>query len=72
MFIGIPYAEAIQLPLHIAMAFLSDGRQNNTHQDLKKNNVGKQGQSVQQPLSNTVTKSYVSTERRHSKHKGKT
>ena len=32
MHIGIPYADALQTPLHLAMALLSDERLDNTHQ----------------------------------------
>lgn len=70
MQIGIPYVEAVKMPLDLAAAFLSDERLNNTHQ-----------QKTVQPThavppvakttatSTTITKSYISNTRKHSKPK---
>ncbi|TCM61861.1 hypothetical protein EC844_12615 [Acinetobacter calcoaceticus] len=69
MSIGIPYQESIQLPLDMAYALLlCDGRQNNTRQ----REIPKQPTAtpVRPQGSNTVTKTYISTERKHSKPKG--
>lgn len=71
MSIGIPYQEAMQLPLDMAYAFLlCDERPNNTRRSETKKQPT--ATPVQRPqAANTVTKSYISTERKHSKPKGK-
>lgn len=61
MAIGIPYVEAINLPLHIALAFLSNTRLSSS-QILKK-----EPETPPQTSANTHAKTYVSTVRKHSK-----
>jgi hypothetical protein len=62
MHIGIPYADALQTPLHLAMALLSDERLDNTHpKPTKESNAISAPRNTNQ--SNSVK--YVSTVRRH-------
>ncbi|ENV33916.1 hypothetical protein [Acinetobacter gerneri] len=70
MAIGIPYVEALNMPLHIAIAFLNDERQ--TLQRIEKNieeqTAPAKSSIPQQPQrSNTETKTYISTVRLHGK-----
>lgn len=63
MHIGIPYADALQMPLHLAMALLSDERLDNTHpKPLPESNAKSMQKTV--PKSNSVK--YVSTVRKNS------
>ncbi|OTG87701.1 hypothetical protein B9T31_04175 [Acinetobacter sp. ANC 4558] len=64
MHIGIPYADALQMPLYLAVALLSDERpENNTHQNTTKEpNIS----SSRPQHSSENVKKYVSTVRRNS------
>ena len=72
MDIGVPYDQAAKMPLDMAAALLSDERLNNTHQQ----NFSNPPQSTvtthtqNNGASTTVTKTYVTNVRRHSKPKG--
>ena len=77
MAIGIPYADAINLPLHIAMAFLGatrpltrqmESEHADTPQAPPKSSVTTHTQT--NGNSSTVTKTYVTNVRKHSKPKG--
>ncbi|EOV8477627.1 hypothetical protein [Acinetobacter baumannii] len=77
MAIGIPYADAINLPLHIAMAFLGATRPlprqvestpSETPQAPPKSSVTTHTKT--NGNSSTVTKTYVTSVRKHSKSKG--
>ncbi|RSP34195.1 hypothetical protein EA732_09475 [Acinetobacter baumannii] len=61
MAIGIPYVEAINLPLHIALAFLSNTRLSSSQIPKKESEV------PHQTSAKTYAKTYVSTVRKHSK-----
>lgn len=63
--LGIPYTEAIQLPIDIAIAILTDERPNNTHQ---KNPRKSRVENSQSGTSGTGT-TYVAAKRKHSKPK---
>lgn len=71
MAIGIPYVEALNMPLHIAIAFLSDERRLTPLRQESKPSTTRTPAQPQPQRSNTVTKSYISTERKHSTPKGK-
>jgi len=60
--IGIPYAEAIKLPIDVANAILTDERPNNTRPK-----APKKQQIPKTETSTTTTK--VATKRRHSQPK---
>ena len=63
MHIGIPYADALQMPLHLAMALLSDERLDNTHQKpIQQSNAI----SAPKNVSKSESVKYVSTVRRNS------
>lgn len=72
MDIGVPYDQAAKMPLDMAAALLSDERLNNTHQQ----NLSHPPQSTvtthtqNNGASSTVTKTYVTNVRKHSKPKG--
>ncbi|WP_336033400.1 hypothetical protein [Acinetobacter bereziniae] len=59
----IPYADAAQMPLHVASAFLSDERLNNTRHN-KPEDTAKQTKQATQLSSSGIT--YVATKRKHS------
>ncbi|NQE75019.1 hypothetical protein AbA118F_2369 [Acinetobacter baumannii] len=61
MAIGIPYVEAINLPLHIALAFLGNMRPSSSQISNKEPEV------PPKTSANTHAKTYVSTVRKHSK-----
>ncbi|WP_171494181.1 hypothetical protein [Acinetobacter junii] len=71
MEVGVPYDQAANMPLDLAIVILFDERPNNTHQ---------QTTPPQRPLvtpqiqtngaSSTITKTYVTDVRKHSKPKG--
>lgn len=69
MAIGIPYVEALNMPLHIAIAFINEERLTTTSSKEKIQTKQPDTQQHQSQRSNTVTKSYISTERKHSKPK---
>ncbi|WP_290013887.1 hypothetical protein [Acinetobacter pittii] len=58
---GIPYVEAINLPLHIALAFLGNMRPSSPQVPNKEPEV------PPQTSAKTHAKTYVSTVRKHSK-----
>lgn len=71
MDIGVPYDQAADMPLDMAAALLSDERLDNTHQQnppTPQSAVTTQTQS--NGFSTSVTKTYVTNVRRHSKPKG--
>ena len=61
--IGIPYAEAIKLPIDVANAILTDERPNNTRPKTPKK------QQSPKTETSTTTTTKVATKRRHSKPK---
>jgi hypothetical protein len=61
MALGIPYVEAINLPLHIAIAFLSNMRPSSSQIS------NKEPEAPPQTSAKTHAKTYVSTVRKHSK-----
>ena len=62
MHIGIPYADALQMPLHLAMALLSDERLDNTHpKPIQQSNAI----SAPKNVSKSESVKYVSTVRRN-------
>ena len=70
MAIGIPYVEALNMPLHIAVAFINEERLTTASSKEKfQTKYPNTQQHQQSQRSNTVTKSYISTERKHSKPK---
>ncbi|RSO82874.1 hypothetical protein EA748_07925 [Acinetobacter ursingii] len=64
--IGVPYHDAVQMPLDMAIALLSDERLDNTHQRKPKESNGAPAQS-NVPHSEGIT--YVATKRKFSKPK---
>lgn len=71
MDIGVPYDRAADMPLDQAAALLSDERLDNTHQQkppAQQSAVTTQTQS--NGFSTSVTKTYVTNVRKHSKPKG--
>lgn len=71
MDIGVPYDRAAEMPLDQAAALLSDERLDNTHQQkpsAQQSAVTTQTQS--NGFSTSVTKTYVTNVRKHSKPKG--
>jgi len=64
--LGIPYDQAVNIPLDLAYAFLIDERPDNTHQrQSKKSNVNP-AQSNAIPQSSETT-TFVAARRKHSK-----
>ncbi|MFX5850540.1 hypothetical protein [Acinetobacter baumannii] len=67
----MPYDRAADMPLDQAAALLSDERLDNTHQEnTPKPQASVTTQAQSNGSSSTVTKTYVSNVRRHSKPKG--
>ncbi|MBO2842470.1 hypothetical protein J5H57_13380 [Acinetobacter baumannii] len=71
MDIGVPYDRAADMPLDQAATLLSDERLDNTHQqNTPKPQSSVTTQTQSNGSSSTVTKTYVTNVRRHSKPKG--
>lgn len=73
MEIGVPYDQAANMPLDMAAALLSDERLDNTHQQNPPTPTPQSAVTTQTQsngFSTSVTKTYVTNVRRHSKPKG--
>lgn len=62
MQIGIPYDQAVNIPLDLAIALLSDERPNNTHQPNPRKNTT-------EPISPNGQTTYIAKYRKHSQKK---
>lgn len=71
MDVGMAYDQAANMPLDLAYALLIDGRPNNTHQPIPSpQRPAVTTQTQTNGASSTVTKTYVTNVRKHSKPKG--
>lgn len=64
--LGIPYVEALKMPLNLAYALLSDERLDNTHHEKI---ISKPQSRVPTVSSSSSSTTYISTQRKHSKPK---
>jgi len=66
--LGIPYTEAVQMPLDVAAALLDDGRLHNTHQiSSKKSNAESAQSNASKNRPDSTT--FISTKRKYSNTK---